>query len=84
AAFVWKVKTPSPKIGTFDAELAAEFWNAVAGNARMNFHALLHYGANSHHIVEAVFKSAAKSLRQATTIDPGAAGRVPSTKGSLS
>lgn len=80
-AFVWKVTIPSEKIGTFDTELAREFWNGVTSYGRMNFHALLHHGENSHHIVEALFKSAARSLRQAVTHDPRAAGQVPSTKG---
>lgn len=80
-AFVWKVPIPSEKIGTFDTELAREFWNGVTSYGRMNFHALLHHGENSHHIVEALFKSAARALRQAVTIDPRAAGQVPSTKG---
>jgi len=80
-AFVWKVTIPSEKIGTFDTELAREFWNGVTSYGRMNFHALLHHGENSHHIVEALFKSAARSLRQAVTIDPRASGQVPSTKG---
>lgn len=82
-AFVWNVEIPTEKIGNFDSQLAQEFWMAVAANAKMNFHANLHYGTNSHHIVEAVFKSAARSLRQAVNIDPHEAGQVPSTKGTL-
>lgn len=82
-AFVWNVAIPTEKIGTFDSQLAQEFWMAVAANAKMNFHANLHYGENSHHIVEAVFKSAARSLRQAVSIDPLQEGQVPSTKGTL-
>lgn len=82
-AFAWSVSLPTEKIGTFDAQLAREFWNAVTSQARMNFHALLHYGGNSHHIVEAVFKSAARSLRMAVTFDARAANLVPSTKGTL-
>lgn len=82
-AFVWNVAMLTEKIGTFDTQLAREFWNAVASYARMNFHAVLHHGENSHHIVEAIFKSAARSLRMATTIDPRASGAVPSTKGTL-
>lgn len=83
-AFVWNVPIPVEKIGSFDAQLGKEFWNAVASYGRMNFHAVLHYGENGHHILEAVFKSAARSLRSAVTLDPRAAGAVPSTKGTLS
>lgn len=82
-AFVWKVPITAEKIGTFDSELAREFWNAVAGHARMNYHALLHHGENAHHIVEAVFKSSARSIRQAVALDPRFANQVPSTKGSI-
>jgi imidazoleglycerol-phosphate dehydratase len=82
-AFVWNVSIPTEKIGTFDSQLAQEFWQAVTTNAQMNFHANLQYGTNSHHIVEAVFKSAARSLRQAVSYDPGHEGKIPSTKGTL-
>jgi imidazoleglycerol-phosphate dehydratase len=82
-AFVWNVSIPTEKIGTFDSQLAQEFWQAVTTNAQMNFHANLQYGTNSHHIVEAVFKSAARSLRQAVSHDPGQEGKIPSTKGTL-
>lgn len=83
-AFVWNVPIGVEKIGTFDTQLAEDFWHAVAENARMNYHALLHYGRNAHHIVEAVFKSSARSLRQAVSIDPRMESLIPSTKGSLS
>ena len=82
-AFVWNVAIPTEKIGTFDSQLAQEFWQAVTTNAQMNFHANLQYGTNSHHIVEAVFKSAARSLRQAVSHDPSQEGKIPSTKGTL-
>lgn len=82
-AFAWQVDIPNAKIGTFDSELAEEFWKALTANARLNFHAILHYGRNSHHIVEAVFKSAARSLRQAVEVDARLAGAVASTKGIL-
>jgi imidazoleglycerol-phosphate dehydratase len=73
---------PSPKIGTFDSELVAEFWRAVASNARMNLHVLLHYGSNTHHVSEAIFKGLARAIRSACERDARAEG-VPSTKGSL-
>jgi imidazoleglycerol-phosphate dehydratase len=49
---------PSPKIGQFDSELVEDFWQAVAANSLSNLHVLLHYGRNSHHISEAIFKGA--------------------------
>ncbi len=73
---------PSPKIGDFDSELLEDFWQATAANALCNLHVLLHYGRNSHHIAEAVFKSTARALRMAVENDPRMPG-VPSTKGTL-
>ena len=63
----------------FDSELVADFWQAVASQGRMNLHVLLHYGRNTHHISEAIFKGLARTLRSATEIDPRVVG-VPSTK----
>jgi len=80
--FAWQAPMPTPKVGTFDTELVADFWQAVAVNARMNLHVVLHYGRNSHHISEAIFKGMARSLRVAWERDPRVEG-VPSTKGTL-
>ena len=82
AAFVFGVDFPTPKVGDFDTELVRHFWESVAAHGRMNFHAVLHHGVNSHHIAEAVFKSAARSLRDACEPDPRRNG-VPSSKGVL-
>ena len=73
---------PAPKIGDFDSELVADFWQAVSVQGRMNLHVLLHYGRNTHHISEAIFKGLARSLRMAAEADPRMTG-VPSTKGLL-
>lgn len=81
--FVFQVEFPAAKIGDFDSELVEDFWQATAANGLFNLHVLLHHGRNSHHISEAVFKSVARSLRQATESDPRSPG-VPSTKGTLS
>ena len=48
----------------------------------MNVHVIIHYGQNTHHIIEAVFKALARALDEATTVDPRVKG-VPSTKGLL-
>lgn len=79
---VFQANIPAPKIGDFDSELVEDFWYAFASQARCNLHVLVHYGRNSHHIVEAIFKAAARALRSAATIDPRQFG-VPSTKGTL-
>jgi imidazoleglycerol-phosphate dehydratase len=80
--WVWNAPMPSPKVGEFDSELVADFWQAVAVQGRMNLHVLLHYGRNTHHICEAIFKGLARSLRMAVERDPRDQG-VPSTKGSI-
>ena len=80
--FIYAVNFPTEKIGQFDTELVEEFWQAVASNALMNLHLVLHHGTNSHHISEGLFKATARALRQATTIDPRQTG-VPSSKGTL-
>ena len=81
--FVQRVEIPTEKIGEFDSQLVEVFWETVASNALMNLHQVLHYGSNSHHISEAVFKATARALRQAVMIDPRQQG-VPSSKGTLS
>jgi imidazoleglycerol-phosphate dehydratase len=80
---VWNVNFSAPKIGTFDTELVREFFQALSQHAGMTLHVLNHYGANNHHIAETCFKSVARVLRTATEIDQRQAGRVPSTKGTL-
>lgn len=75
--------TPSQKVGDFDTELSSEFWFAFAREACVTLHIRKLAGANSHHIIEGVFKSAARSLRAAVTIDKEFADEIPSTKGLL-
>jgi imidazoleglycerol-phosphate dehydratase len=68
-------------INGFSLELVKEFFQAVAGEGKMNIHIALLYGANAHHQAEAIFKSFGRALRQAvraTTQDS-----IPSTKGVL-
>jgi imidazoleglycerol-phosphate dehydratase len=78
----YSVDLPIEMIGTFDTTLAKEFFIAVAANAGITLHIRSLCGDNSHHIVEAAFKSAARALREAVALDERVAG-VPSTKGSL-
>jgi imidazoleglycerol-phosphate dehydratase len=69
-------------IGTFDAELAREFFGGFASTALCNLHLEVRYGENAHHMVEALFKAFARATRAAVTLDPRVVG-VPSTKGTL-
>src|SRR5438128_2567805 len=79
---VWNAEVPRETLGTFNAPLAEEFWRAVSSSGLFNLHVLLHYGRNTHHIVEGIFKATARALRQAVEADPRVTG-VPSTKGVL-
>ena len=79
---VFEVEFATAKIGDFDTQLVEDFWQATSANALCNLHMILHHGRNSHHVSEAVFKSAARSLRMAAEPDPHILG-VPSTKGTL-
>ena len=73
----------APKVGTFDTELVEEFWQAFVRNAACTLHIRQMAGSNAHHIIEGIFKSAARSLRVAVAIDENFADEVPSTKGVL-
>jgi imidazoleglycerol-phosphate dehydratase len=81
---VFKAKFGRDKVGAFDTELVQEWFQAFAMNAGITLHVEVLYGSNDHHIAEACFKGLARTLRAAFTIDPRAAGEVPSTKGTLS
>lgn len=74
---------PTEKVGDFDTELCEEFWRAFARSAGITLHLRALAGANSHHIMEGAFKSAARSLRKAAAIDPAGPDEIPSTKGTL-
>jgi imidazoleglycerol-phosphate dehydratase len=79
---VWGAEVPAETLGTFNAPLAEEFWRAVASAGAFNLHVVLHYGRNTHHVIEGIFKATARALRQAVEPDPRVTG-VPSTKGVL-
>ncbi len=79
---LYRADLPPVSIAGFDAELAEEFFRAVANNARLTLHIEVRYGANAHHMIEASFKAFARALRTAVSIDPDESG-VPSTKGTL-
>ena len=81
---VWKVEFTQPKVGEMDTELFREWFQAFAMNAGVTLHVETFYGDNNHHIAESAFKALARALRDAVEIDPRAADRIPSTKGTLS
>ena len=74
---------PTQKVGTFDTELVEEFFLAFVRTAACTLHIRQLSGFNSHHIIEGAFKSVARSLRTAVSLDPDAVGEIPSTKGGL-
>jgi imidazoleglycerol-phosphate dehydratase len=73
----------SGMIGTFDTQLAHEFFQGFANHAFVTLHIDNLRGENAHHQCETVFKAFARALRFALELDPRAAGTIPSTKGSL-
>ena len=74
---------PTEKVGSFDTELVEEFVLGFVRNAACTLHIRRMAGTNSHHIIEGAFKSVARSLRTAVSIDPDCADEIPSTKGVL-
>jgi imidazoleglycerol-phosphate dehydratase len=78
---VYAVDPISEWIGTFDPQLAEEFWKGFVDGARVTLHLRSISGKNGHHVIEASFKAAARALRDAVTVE---GDTVPSTKGTLS
>ncbi len=78
-----EMNIPTEKVGTFDTQLTEEFLLALTRRGNFTLHVRQLAGVNSHHIIEGMFKSLARSLRQAVSMDPAAAGEIPSTKGVL-
>ena len=68
-------------VGALRVDMIEHFFDSLSREARMNVHLLLHYGRNTHHEVEAIFKAFARALDAATTHDPRLAGVLPTTKG---
>jgi imidazoleglycerol-phosphate dehydratase len=79
---VFEADLPPGSTGGFDHELTEEFFRALANAAKLTLHLRVETGSNAHHMIEAAFKSFARALREAVTIDPTEQG-VPSTKGTL-
>lgn len=80
---VYKVEIPKrSKIRNFDPDLIEDFLQAFVSNANITLHVGSHYGRNTHHIIESVFKALGRALKNAVSIDPRIKG-VPTTKGKL-
>ncbi len=77
---VYEVETSPERIGTFDPQLAEEFWRAFVTSAGITLHLKTLSGRNGHHVLEACFKGVARSLRDAARVEGDG---VPSTKGTL-
>lgn len=78
----YRAEYPSSVVGSFSTELVHEFLWKLALESRMTLHVIVHYGHNTHHMIEAVFKALGRALDEASQIDPRVQG-VPSTKGLL-
>jgi imidazoleglycerol-phosphate dehydratase len=78
---VYEVEPVAEWIGTFDPQLAEEFWKGFVDGARVTLHIRSLSGKNGHHVIEASFKGVARALRDAVKIE---SDDVPSTKGTLS
>jgi len=79
---LFEADLPPGSTGGFEHELTEEFFRALANAAKLTLHLRVEAGTNAHHMIEAAFKSFARALRQAVSIDPDETG-VPSTKGTL-
>jgi imidazoleglycerol-phosphate dehydratase len=80
--FEYRAQYPGATVGSFQVELVQEFLWKFALEARITLHVIVHYGQNTHHMIEAIFKALGRALDEATSIDPRVKG-VPSTKGVL-
>lgn len=83
AFFGYELSIPTQRVGDFDTELVEEFWFSFVRNLNCALHIVQFAGKNSHHIIEGAFKSVARSLKKAVSINPEFANEIPSTKGVL-
>ncbi|MBF8269015.1 MAG: Imidazoleglycerol-phosphate dehydratase [Gammaproteobacteria bacterium] len=80
----YQVQFPRARIGEFDVDLLAEFFQGFINHALVTLHIDNIRGRNTHHIAETIFKAFGRALRMAVERDPGMQGKIPSTKGTLS
>ena len=83
ALLVYRAEVPAEMIGAFDVALAEEFFMALCRSGGITLHVHLLESKNAHHGIEAIFKAVARALADAVSVEPRAAGEVPSTKGLL-
>ncbi|HKT85866.1 MAG TPA: imidazoleglycerol-phosphate dehydratase HisB [Novosphingobium sp.] len=81
--FVWKAGFTQEKLGELDTELVEHWFHSISQAVGITLHVELLYGANNHHICEAIFKGFARAMRSAVELDPRKGGAIPSTKGQL-
>ena len=79
----FRLDIPTQRVGDFDTELVREFFEAFVRNSNITLHINQLEGYNSHHIIEGAFKSFARSLKEAVSIDERFKSEIPSTKGVL-
>ena len=79
----YDLQIPTEKVGDFDTELVKEFFLGFVRKAELTLHVKQLAGENSHHIIEGAFKSVARSLSSACSLDSKYADEIPSTKGVL-
>ena len=80
---MWKVNLGLEKLGEMDTELFHEFFKAFTNEAKCNLHIENLYGSNNHHVIESCFKSFARSIRMAISVDKRIEHLIPSSKGVL-
>ncbi|MBK5254151.1 MAG: imidazoleglycerol-phosphate dehydratase HisB [Peptostreptococcaceae bacterium] len=81
AYLVFNAEMPTEKVGDFDTELVKEFFIAFARESKVTLHINAIYGENTHHIIEGIFKSFGRAMKEAVKIDQELNGEIPSTKG---
>lgn len=80
---VYQAQLQCSHLGNFETEMTKEFFKAVSDHALMTLHIQQNYGENTHHIIEAMFKSFARALKQAISIDEDHKEQIVSSKGVL-
>lgn len=80
---VYNAELPTAVLGNYETEMTEEFFRAFAYNSLMTLHINEHYGRNTHHIIEAMFKATGRALRKAVSIDEEFKDEVSSSKGVL-
>lgn len=79
----YSVRLRKSRVGTFDTELIREFFEAFTRQAEITLHIRRMAGCNTHHIIEGIFKSFGRSLREAVSIEEEYKDEIPSTKGMI-